>query len=309
MQLFKKLWLAPILLLAACSGQNRSENYVATDTTAVATQVPTAIAGGDNRRSATAVVNPAAPLNSPDRKIARTADIRCQVANALNATMALERLTKQLGGAMLESALQRTYSQINTTAYKADSLRETKTSVTTATMTIRVPSDQLDTLLQALPALATTVESRTIKQQDLTYSYVANELRNKAAEQANSSGIAPAPRRSEALETQQYKDAKTDELIDRKINNLQILDNVAYATITVALTEPEAINQRAIPNPDYYAKTPLTIELRNAFVNGWEIMAELALIFISIWPLLLLAAAIWLTIKKTGRFRWRTAHK
>ncbi len=309
MQLLKKLWLAPILLLAACSAQNRSENYASSDTTSVSTQAAPAITGTDKHPSGTAVVNPAAPLNSPERKIARTADIRCQVANALNATMALERLAKQLGGATLESTLQRTYSQINTTPYKADSLRETKTSVATATMTIRVPSDQLDSLLQALPGLATTVETRSIKQQDLTYSFVANELRNKAFEQASNKGMSPQPRRNEALETQQYKDTKTNELIDRKINSLQILDNVAYATITVALTEPEAITQRAIPNPEFYAKTPLAIEFRNALANGWEIMAELALIVISIWPLLLLAVAAWLTFKKIGRYRWRTAHK
>ena len=306
MQLLKKLWLAPILLLAACSAGNNSENYGSTDTTAVtATAMPSDVAT-ENQNTETATVNPAAPLNSPERKIARTADVRCEVKNTLQATMRLEQLTKQLGGATLESSLQRTNSNISTTPYKSDSLRETKTSITTATMTLRVPANNLDSLLQTLPGIATTVNTRTVKQQDLTYSFVANELRNNAFEQARQKGMTPLPKRSEALETQQYKDAKTNELIDRKISNLQILDNVAYATITIALTEPETINQRAIPNPEYYTETPLLLRLQNAFTNGWSLIAELILGVITLWPMLFLVWAGWYLYKKIGAYRTKS---
>ena len=291
----KLLWLVPLFAMAACgNGRRNTEDYADKSVTVRADSTEAAAGKMPPAGNATA----APPLNSPDRKIKRTADFHCKVQNVFNSTTRLEQLVKASGGAVLESQIQNSNSEIKTSYYKPDSLKQTQTYTTTALLTLKVPAQYLDTIINAIPGLTNFIDSRTLRQSDITYQYLANELKNNADETNAASAMKLAKKSKDALEVQRYDADRQDEHISRKIENLQIMDDVTYATVTVAFSQPEQVFVQTIVNPGYITRVSFTMRSEAALREGADMISEIFVGLVSIWPLLLLTIAGWIVYRK-----------
>ena len=170
----KLLLLLPVLSLMACANGDRGTRYAAT---ANSTSV-------QSEEGSTSPAVPAANTSAiiPGHKIIRTADLQCKVPNVFNATTRLEQLVRSVGGIVQESQLSNRNTEIKTAYYKPDSLKQLQTYTTTSFITLRVPYMYLDSVVNAIPAMANFIDSRTLKQSDVTYQYLANELKNQSGD-------------------------------------------------------------------------------------------------------------------------------
>ena len=287
----KLLLLLPVLSLMACANGDRGTRYAATaDSTSV-----------QSEEGSTSPAVPAANTSAiiPGHKIIRTADLQCKVPNVFNATTRLEQLVRSVGGIVQESQLSNRNTEIKTAYYKPDSLKQLQTYTTTSFITLRVPYMYLDSVVNAIPAMANFIDSRTLKQSDVTYQYLANELKNQSGDntQTTAQALHLAKKSREPIEVQQYNDSRQEEKIGRKIENMQLMDSVSYATITVAFSQPGQVYTQIIVNAAYVTATPFMLQCKAALNNGWDIVKAIAVAFLTIWPLLLVAALALLAYK------------
>ncbi len=281
----KLLWLAPLFTMAACGRgeMNRAEYSPAASVQADSTGVAGAVT--DNYAAGV-------PLNSPARKIKRTADFHCKVRNVFSSVTKLEQLVKATGGIVQESQIENSNTEVKTSYYKPDSLKQTHTYTTTALLTLRVPAQHLDSVINSIPELSSFIDSRTLKQNDVTYRFLTNELKNNADQSNATTAMRLAKKSKDALDVQRFDAEKTGQHIDRKIENMQIVDDVNYATLTVAFSQPEQVFMQTIVNPEYITRTPFITRCRAALAAGSEMVGAIIVGLISIWPLLLVIAAI-----------------
>ncbi|MCD6010551.1 MAG: hypothetical protein K0Q79_413 [Flavipsychrobacter sp.] len=293
MSLKNLLWLLPLVCLAACSGGAGNSYY---DNNPSAAKMESATS------DSVAVAAADAPINSPKRKIIHTADFNCKVAEVFTATTKLENLVRSVGGIVQESQMNNTSYDTRTSYYTADSLRETKTYTPTATLTLRVPSQHIDSVVNAIPGMCTFVDSRVLKQSDVTYKYLANVLKNQVGNSnATKQAMKLAKKSHEPIQVQAYDNYTQEQRIDRKIENMNMDENINYATLTVALSQPEQVFVQTIVNPDYIAKTPFSLQCKSALNTGWELIKMFIVLCIRIWPLILVLIATLILVKRFTR--------
>ena len=274
------LVIIPALILVACSPSSTYHEATAT-------------------ADSTTFSNEITSLNSPSRKRVRTADVRCRVSNVFNATSALERVVNSIDGVIVESTIQNDFGVSKEIPYSVDSLKRIQLYTPTASLTLRVPAAKLDSVVGSLTAMASFIDYRTLKSQDKTLDYLSNALKNN--EQGNVEAP-PAPvKKKTPLDVVAYEDRKKENIIDRKIVNLAILDDVNYATFTVQLFQPQLADVQVIVNPESATRAGFWTEFITALRSGAEIFKNVFLFLLQLWPFLLLAALIWFGVKRIPR--------
>ena len=240
-------------------------------------------------------------LSSPSRKFIRTADIRARVADVFSATTQLEALTLSLGGIIQDSKLSNEVASEKTIYYKPDSNLQTQTYTTTAHLTLRVPAAKLDTVLKVIPALSAFVDHRTHNQSDVTLNYLGNALRNAATMNSSSNAAALASETKDAIQAAEYADKKAEEEITRKVENLHLLDEVNYATISVAFYQPMQVSSVVTVNTEFVTAPSYGTELVQAFKAGLSFLRALSIFMIQHW-------AVWLLLG-VGVFIYRSVRR
>jgi len=239
-------------------------------------------------------------LSSPNRKIIRTADFKCRVQNVFNTTTTLESLVKSVGGVVEQSKIENDISEEKTLAFKPDSLKQVQTYKTIAHLTLRVPFQSLDTVVHTLPVLSTFIDSRLLAQEDVTLKYLSNALRNDSLNNgADIKTILKSSKNTSAsLTAVKYLDDKREDKINRQMDNLQLMENVNYATLNIDLYQPEQVIVSIIPNPDYFINSTFSEKAISAFKFGWELLQNIVLLFINIWFLVLILIIALLIVRK-----------
>ncbi|WP_291910448.1 DUF4349 domain-containing protein [Chitinophaga sp. CB10] len=280
------LWVLPALTLAACSSAGYEKNAPSGAET-VSAEAVTAAA------DSTSFAADIASLNSASRKRVRTADVSCRVPDVFKASQALERTAKSLDGIVVESKQTNEVSQEKYLPYSSDSLRHVRMYHTVANLTLRVPAAAMDSVVQVLTQQATYIDYRTLKDQDKTLDYLGNSLRNKTVQHT-----AKADRNTSSVDAASYNQQNADNTIDRQLSNLAILDEANYATITVAMVQPARADVVVEVNPEAITRAGFGTEMKTAVITGTDILRNILLFFVSIWPFILLAVAGWILVKR-----------
>lgn len=274
-------WIIPILTLIACNNQlsTKEKEYLATaDSTSFSSDI--------------------SPLSSPSRKRIRTADIKCRVTNVLATTNRLEQLITRLDGIIAESHLENELSQTKEFNYKSDSIKRVQLYTPTAHLTLKMPVKSLDSVVYVLSNSADFISYRTLKQEDATFRYLSNALKNEAV---TSNDISSKESGKKKLEVIQYDDDKQERVIDRRIENLKLLDDVEYATFTVQLFQPDVADVSVVVNPATITRAGFGAEIVNAMRNGIELLRGIILFFIQVWPLWIIAFVGWIGYRRLYR--------
>lgn len=272
----------PLLALCACQSSVSKEmrDYAAT-------------------ADSTSFSNDITKLNSASRKRVKTADVRCRVNNVFAATSGMEQLVTRLGGIVVESSLQNESVQHFNLPYTADSVKRVQLYTPVADLTLKVPVEHLDSVVYALTSNAAYIDHRVVKDQDMTLKYLANALKKEQQElqEEKQAKVTPA-KNGTTLDVVQYKDQKTETMIDRQMDNLQINDDVAYSTFTVQLFQSQITDEQIVINPEQLTRAGFGTELLTALRNGADIFRNILLFFIQLWPFLLAAALGWIGYRK-----------
>lgn len=165
-----------------------------------------------------------ASATTVERMVIRMATLDLIVPDTRKALSEIEKLARELGGYV---------TSLNTYQYERGE---------TASVTLRIPADQLDAALERLRGLATTVQRESISGEDITEEFVDLEsrLRHLEAKEAQLLEFLKKAEDTEAVLAVYQHLSETQAEIEQVKGRMRFLQNqVAMATITVNLTPDE----------------------------------------------------------------------
>ena len=219
--------------------------------------------------------------------------MRCRVTDVYAATAQAERLVTASGGQISESNFENQMNNIKSLPYSKDSVRQVQSYTTTAHLTLRIPVKRLDSVLTVFAADAAFINSRRLVLDDVTFQYLTNQLKNKSSDdQAVQKANALAHKTGDIITTAQYADEQNGKRIDRRVENMGIMDQVNYATVQIDFYQPERIDQMIVPDISMLMKPSFGQQASIALSNSWEGLKIFMVLLISIWPILALAVII-----------------
>lgn len=266
------------------------KNYEKSETVAEPTSVHTKEASDSVSMAASQVI--------ANKKFVKTAAVDMEVADVYEATVFIENQLKKLGGFVTESRLEsHVLSQelFETSDKDAILVKKYKTE---NKLQIRVPTDKLADLLTYINDKKVFLNSRIIIAEDVTANSKIAELETKKL-QITSEVIGKMKNNGEKVVK---TDKNLEQINQQEIANINLADNLKYSTIDIYIVEPiERVAEIAVTNSkniDNKYKFNFFFDAKNAFVEGYYLIQRLLVGFISIWPVLLIAIAIFYFMKR-----------
>ena len=225
------------------------------------------------------------PAKQTGPKIIYTADVRMKV-DSLETTLKTISKSVQKAGGYISSR------HLTNNSYEKEAILE-----------IRLPVESFEVKLNEFSGLAEFIDYQNLDSRDVTAEWIDLESRLQTKRDVRDRYIEILRNRARKVEdilNAEDKIRVITEEIEAKEGRLRYLrDQVRMSTLTLRVYETQAYREA----PDAYRKT-FGQKIARSLGNGWELIQDLLLGLISIWPLLLLIPLIiWLWR------RWRKASK
>jgi uncharacterized protein YqfB (UPF0267 family) len=171
--------------------------------------------------------------NNKDRKFIHQADFNVETANCLETTNLIEQKTKNCKGFVLLSTLDKQIFKSLSSIINTDSVKKTNYYQTISNLEVRVPDTSLQTFLLYIQNVSTSIKNRSIQASDVTFVEKLNTLNVEQNQNIY-------------IQNEAEKENKNSLIVD----NLKLQDDVKYATVHIAITEPEEIATEYVINTD-----------------------------------------------------------
>jgi Domain of unknown function (DUF4349) len=318
-------FVAISIAITACSNNNQQENQKmrggmpASDATAVTEAAPApppvyeestekgvfanATASG-TVTTLTGNASASEPNMPTARKFMRAAEMQYRTKNVEKTTELVENWTRQYGGFVLLSALSTSIDNTNTSPVGSDSLLENTVYTIHNTMTLRVPNQYFDTLLNKINGTVDFLELRKLSADDVSLTMLGNKiqtantrttaqrLRNAIDRSSKKLGEMTEAERI-ALETQNSAD-------EAAMRNLHLQDRVDFCTVEARIYQRPIVQQRTILNLNKYIdySPPFFLRVWEAISGGWHAIQEMIVALMHLWFFLPLGFGGWWLFKK-----------
>ncbi len=229
------------------------------------------------QEQAPAQIPPVKPVANPDwdKKIIKTATLRLEVPDFKIYSESVHKTIKQYGGYV---------------AQEEQNLSDEKSETT---ISIKVPVDQFETMMDQLPAQSAKVLERKITTEDVTGEVVDTKSRLEAKKQMRLKYLdflKQSKNMEEVLQVQGEINSIQEE-IESAAGRINFLSHQAsYSTINLTFYQPFAGFKPTDGKPNFF--TRLTI----AFRSGVEWFADIFVGLMSLWPFILItiiAVIVW----------------
>ena len=238
--------------------------------------------GTANKQHRIPTPSPAAANPDWDRKIVKTADLSIETKSFPRFTERLHRLVRESGGYFAQEEQSQSSGEIQNA------------------VTIKVPVDRFDELLQQLPADSDRLTDKKVSSQDVSMEVVDTKSRletKKEVRERYLDLLKQAHKMEDILSIQQEIDG-IQEQMDAAAGRIQFLGHAA-AFSTVNLKFFQVLDATVVEAPQ--APT-LLHRIKQSFLSGWDFLSELMLGLLTVWPLWL-ALAIGLAAWKKHQSR------
>ena len=151
-------------------------------------------------------------------------------------------------------------------------------------MTVRVPSEKLEVVLNGAADLGYFTANSTLHIDDRSLAFLENGLKQK--------------NRTGSISSQKTIAFK-DEMVDRFIQNKTIDADVAYSTVSLRLFQNAIVHKEVIANyvvADY--TLPFSQRLGNNLSKGWDYFLGLLLALANLWAFLLSGVAVYIIYRR-----------
>jgi hypothetical protein len=242
----------------------------------------------------------------PERQFVRTADLKFRVRDVAHTTHVVEDLTSGYGGFVTQNHLSSKDVSTHSVQVTADSLLETTEYQVENNLSLRVPNQNLDSLLRELSRQVQFLDYRIVNADEVSLQLLENKLKLQRAAEAEKryeKAIDGRGRKlGETLEGESGRLALQQEADANTLRNLALADQVRYSTVKLALYQRTTRVQEKVAAPvDKPAYRPgLATRLADAFLDGWEVMEMLLVVITRLWALWGLGLVIWLGYRKSG---------
>jgi hypothetical protein len=215
-----------------------------------------------------------------DKKIIKTASVNLEVKDYNTYYTYLREKIRNMGGYVAQE--EQTQSD-----YKIEN-----------SMTIKVPVDQFDIAVVQLTNAVQKINERKITSQDVTTEVVDTRSRMEAKKQVRQRYmdlLGQAKNMEEILNVQSRINGVQEE-IESAAGRIDYLSHSSVFS-TINLTYYQVLNSTA-KETDVNINPSFGEKIKDAFKTGWEIVSNLFVAIITIWPLLLGSFFVFLLYKK-----------
>lgn len=244
------------------------------------------------------------PKKVEKRKLIRTADIKFKVKSVVQSTNLIENTTRKWGGLVTYSNLQSTINDQISTKVSQDSTLETTKYKVENTITLRVPQQNMDTVVKEIAKEIDYLDYRLIKADDVALRLLSNELLQKRSA-TNEKRIANAidtkgKKINDIINAETQLENKKAQSDSSAIENLSLQDQINYSTITLQLYQREVVKQELVANEKqgYYFEPSIGIQILDALQSGWFHLLSLVVLLLKLWWLALIGLVIYWIFKK-----------
>lgn len=241
-------------------------------------------------RSSSAAADSAKTSYMVKKELVKTADVNFEVRNVIKTGEAIAALTQQYDGMVMHHQMQSTVKGSENVHLSNDSIMLVSTYNTTADMTIKIPSEQLEKFVNQVSNLGIYVNSSKMDIEDRSLDYLSSKLKAENREELvtqQKSGKVTVKHSSEILSVK-------DDIVDKQINNLKTDEDVTYSTITLNFYQSDTISKETVANSDPSAyNIPTSQRLGLAFANGWAIFMDVAVAIANLWMFILAGLIAW----------------
>lgn len=253
------------------------------------------------------VAEAAAPSLTPatDRMFVRSAEMSFRTRSVETTTRAIKELTARSGGYVGLEEMQSSVGSTRERPLGRDSLVRFSEVEVSNRMTLRVPNEQLDTILERVAGMAAFVRHRTLRAQD-----VAKELNRAGREQKRMEAagkrlqeLARTPGKVKDLaQVDEQALAREDRAMAAAARAEDLLAEVQLSTVELAFEQHDVTVLDTLPRSLVETwREPFWGRFGRAFTEGWDGAVEFVLWFASRWILLVfgaIGAYVWMRRRK-----------
>ncbi len=227
--------------------------------------------GNSNQNEADSAItqtpNTAVTHTDWDKKIIKTATVQLEVKDFKKYNETIHNSIRQFGGYIAQE-------EQNLTDEKSETV-----------LTLKVPVDQFESVLNALPAGDVKVIQRKITSEDVTGEVIDTKSRLEAKKQVRLKYLdflKASKNMEEVLQVQSEINSIQEEIEAAAGRVAYLSHQSAYSTINLTFYQPAVGFKPTDVSPTFFTR------VANAFKSGAEWLIELLVAMISIWPLWLI---------------------
>jgi len=233
-----------------------------------------------------------------DHKFIRTAQLKFKVKAIPEATYKIENITIRNKGFIIRSAINNEQSYSTTTVISKDSAMVTHYYNLVADMRLKVPKENLDTVLKEIAPLAVEINYRTVDAQDVTLQILSDKLKkeriNKKQKRVSDAIDNKGRKLDDIMDAENLLDKTLEEADNTILAAYSLNEQIAYSTIDVKMHQSQTMYTEKILQEKSITKYEPGFGLRakDALSSGWNFICELVIIILHIWPVLFIALGI-----------------
>jgi hypothetical protein len=283
--------LAGVALFCACKGAGSGSQSADSDVTTSRKEAVNDLKTDTGRIARTASTDQTIQAT---QKLVKTASMHFKVKDVQQTSNQIAALTANCNGTVM-------YHTINSVAGDSTTIRKTDDSLlkitvynSTADMTVRIPSANVESFVTQVAQMGLVVNSLKFEINDKTFDYLATRLKlNNQKERARDNEDGGA-RLKDPDNLLNFK----NNLVDQQIKNLKTDDSVKNAVIALNFYENNAVHKELIANPDLSAyNLPLSNRMGTSFKNGWSVFINIMVELANLWVLVPIGGLVWLVVR------------
>lgn len=235
------------------------------------------------------------------RQLIRTAALRFKAKDLIKASYAIEDIVAQQDGFVASTTLKSEVNYTRNVSISRDSSLVSTYYTLSNDMQLRVPARRLDATLKEIAKWVDYLDYRNITCEDVSLSILSNKLaRQRAAKQEGRLGHAidaHGRKLDEIVEAEQTLADKQERADNTLLNNLQLKDQVAFATIHLTIYQDQTVKREMCANEENIQayRTGFGTRLAEALQEGGSIILSFILFIARLWAFLLMGGAIFIT--------------
>lgn len=243
-------------------------------------------------------------INGITHNFIRKANLKFKVQDVLTSSKKIEDIVANYGGYVSASELTSNKNYTQSTQINKDSLVEETFFTTINSISIRVPSQRLDTVLRLISDLALFIDYRNLHSDDVKMKLFSNKLAENRYKNFNSSlkqkSNTSKAKTNQVINVEESILNKQTTVDEKRIESFELADQVNYSTINIETYQAQAVLKQvlAIPNRIEPYQISFAEKLGNSFLNGFQILKNFILFLVNSWGVLLILAVLFVLGKK-----------
>lgn len=228
-------------------------------------------------------------VNDNKMRFIRKARLKYKTSNVRKTTYYLENSIVGLGGIVTNTNLYSDIESVKKIAINNDSSLKVTTYQMNNNMTIRIPNDQLDSLLKIISKSVSFLDERVITANEVSLVELKNNLERTRL----------ANHQSRLNQLIKYKSGKLNKIVDAHeglllkkqledealIRNLELDYEVEYSTVQLTMYQASSVDKELVKNEfNIKAYQPSFFkQVLDSLINGWNVLLLIIVQLANIW--------------------------